>query len=605
MNRASSIDQLSWISPLIRSLYREGVRHAILSPGSRSTPLVFSISMHPGLKKYVVLDERSAGFRALGIGKATGIPALLVCTSGTAVANYFPAVVEAKESGTPLIILSADRPPRLRGSGSSQTIDQIKLFGDQAVWFHETGEPVDKEGDLSRFSLLGRQAVTEAIRRGGAVQINIPFSKPLEPTRQTIKLEREMYPVQEPSLRVAPSEEIATELRWPADSMTLHPSVREVINRSRRPLILSGPQLPAHTPAGLMRQLCDITRAPVLCEAGSMAPRGPNHLPWPALFGERRKIDEEPDLILRFGDYPYSPQITRLLERPDGPEIIEFTTREEWQDPYGKTLHRVPLHSDRLNPDGLDSKPETWLNNAMNWATEAAGKRDALLESEERLTDGHVIHHFTRQLSDDWEVMLSNSLIVRDYSFFGALPGYPGPAHVNRGAAGIDGILSTASGIQTGSGRPTLVFIGDLAMLHDSNALLSLRTLTGPLIIIVINNGGGSIFRMLPVHSFREVFTSYFETPQEADIRLLAHAHGLKSSLINDRKGLEKVSLEKLRETAEAALMTDAKGNPRKADMESLKSPGRAHGGAPALLLECRTDPEASHSLRNALKELS
>src|SRR5690625_1959631 len=171
---------LSWISHLFRAFWAEGVRHIYISPGSRSTPLVQAAAGHPGFQKHVVLDERSAAFQALGTGKATGIPALLICTSGTAVANYHPAVIEAGEAGVPLLIISADRPPHLRGTGSSQTIDQVKLFGDAVIMFHELGEPVHSEEDYRRLTLLAHQSVTLSRNPGGAVHLNAPFRKPLE-----------------------------------------------------------------------------------------------------------------------------------------------------------------------------------------------------------------------------------------------------------------------------------------------------------------------------------------------------------------------------------------------------------------------------------------
>jgi 2-succinyl-5-enolpyruvyl-6-hydroxy-3-cyclohexene-1-carboxylate synthase len=185
-------DHLKWTSHLFRAFYKEGVSQIYISPGSRSAPLALAAAIHPGFVAHVVVDERSAAFQALGSGKASGVPAILICTSGTALANYHPAVIEAKHAGVPLIVLSADRPPHLRGTGSSQTIDQIKLFSDSAVMFHELGEPVFDKRDLSRLELLAKQAVQSAIQKGGAVHLNAPFRKPLEPSSGSLQREENL-----------------------------------------------------------------------------------------------------------------------------------------------------------------------------------------------------------------------------------------------------------------------------------------------------------------------------------------------------------------------------------------------------------------------------
>src|SRR5690625_154803 len=170
-----------WSAHFLRNLLKNGMRHVVISPGSRSTPLTMAAAAQPHVQKQVILDERAAAFTALGIGKATGSPAMLICTSGTAAANYLPAVIEARKSGVPLILATADRPPHLRSTGANQAIDQLKLFGDYPVMFHEAGEPRLGKEDLNRLAMLARQASGAARDRRGPVHINFPFRKPLEP----------------------------------------------------------------------------------------------------------------------------------------------------------------------------------------------------------------------------------------------------------------------------------------------------------------------------------------------------------------------------------------------------------------------------------------
>jgi 2-succinyl-5-enolpyruvyl-6-hydroxy-3-cyclohexene-1-carboxylate synthase len=170
-----------WATTFLRELHACGVSQLVISPGSRSTPLTIAAYAHPGLKTHVVLDERSAAFMALGMGKSQGKPAGLVCTSGTAAANYYPAIIEARHSGVPLLVLTADRPPHLRNIGASQAIDQVKLFGDYPVFFHEAGEPVLEQQDVNRLKSVAAQSVSASLNRKGPVHINFPFRKPLEP----------------------------------------------------------------------------------------------------------------------------------------------------------------------------------------------------------------------------------------------------------------------------------------------------------------------------------------------------------------------------------------------------------------------------------------
>ncbi|NIV13412.1 MAG: 2-succinyl-5-enolpyruvyl-6-hydroxy-3-cyclohexene-1-carboxylic-acid synthase, partial [Aliifodinibius sp.] len=173
---------LQWTNTFFRALYKYGIEHVVVSPGSRSTPLTLAVASNPHIQKHVILDERSAAFTALGIGKATNIPAVLVCTSGTALANYYPAVIEARQSGVPMVLATADRPPHLRATGANQAIDQLNMFGDYPVFFHEVGEPKPNKKDLKRLTILAQQSVSISREKRGPVHLNFPFRKPLEPT---------------------------------------------------------------------------------------------------------------------------------------------------------------------------------------------------------------------------------------------------------------------------------------------------------------------------------------------------------------------------------------------------------------------------------------
>jgi 2-succinyl-5-enolpyruvyl-6-hydroxy-3-cyclohexene-1-carboxylate synthase len=556
---------LRWASELINSLCKHGVSHAVISPGSRSTPLTLAAAIHPGIQNKVVLDERSAAFIALGIGKATGRPAALICTSGTAAANYFPAIIEAKASGVPMLVLSADRPPSLRNLGSSQTIDQLKLFGDHAVFFHEAGEPNMTNRDIRRMSYLGKQAVDASIKKGGAAHINLPFRKPLEPVPE--QLQEEINRLEKHPVQVVPAR------TGPVSSVSLNDKAVKLIASSKKVLIIAGPAQPHQALRTQLETMAAHLNAPVIAEPGSgmgaldhsinryeQFLRNPDHL-----------NQLTPDLIIRFGDQPFTKSLLTALENWSDIPVIHFSGRDSWQDHAMSVSVEICMNpEDKLNPDPI-YKPQNskWL---QLWETAEKDSKDRLhrlIEEDNILTDGHVFEYLSNHLSENWQVMISNSFPVRDMALFG----HSTPLQfANRGAAGIDGITSTALGIHLAGDRPTCCITGDLAFLHDASALYSLQDIRHPFVIVVINNGGGTIFRMLPVHRKKitsaKLFETYFETPQNVEVRQLAKASGLSYHRIETVDELSQMNLRSFSD---------------------------------AVVVECRTGVDASMNLRQKL----
>lgn len=550
---------MTWSLSLLSSLFESGVRHTIISPGSRSTPLTLAASIHPGLQKRVVLDERSAAFIALGVGKSTGIPAVLICTSGTAVANYYPAVIEAKESGVPLIVLSADRPPNLRDLGSSQTIDQLKLFGDQAVFFHEAGEPSVTKSDLERIAYAGKQAVEFSMDRGGAAHINLPFRKPLEPDADFFLQERER--LSKITAAQAP--------KRPGNVSRITPdqSIFELVKSSKEPLIIAGPANPFQALTDQIESISNQLNAPILAEPGSQVSNHTNCISHFDLFIRNQEIRKslQPDLILRFGDQPYSSSILWALEAWNEIPLVHITSRKNTQDHAMSVSHSIFCRkNDSINLEDIQAKTENeWLEKWRKYQNKAGSILQQRLQKTAELTDGHVFNHFSEQVLNNWNVMLSNSLPARDMLTFGRTLRNQ---FVNRGAAGIDGVLSTALGIHFSTDRPTCCLIGDLAFLHDSNALYTLQQVKEkPFVAVVINNQGGNIFQMLPVFrnekkaAPKEIFQSYFETPQKTDISHLAKASGIQYKKIDSLSELKKTDLRIIRQPAIIECVTDKK----------------------------------------------
>ena len=576
--KADSRVSFQWAFELISSLYNEGIRELWISPGSRSTPLVLAAEVHSGFRTHVVLDERSSGFAALGIGKCSSRPAVLICTSGTAALNYGPAIQEAANSGTPLVVLTADRPASLRQTGSSQTIDQIKLFGDRVLFFHECGTPSFDTVSVRRLRLAGVQAVREAVEQRGVSHLNISFTKPFEPTSAQWE---------------AAAEKAKQQI---LKGYSAHKPINTVSSRSfpefgfgaKRPLLIAGPMnLSDPLFEGGSAIYHQITtpkgqRIPLLSDPGSPIPTdesGPighllsylshqtDHI---SKVSSRLIRDLKPDLIVRLGDTPYSPSLSRLLELwAEVPHLL-ITSRFTWQDPVSSSPSRWVTQSSEsvLNflrelSKGTDSEWISTWNSLDNQARKAIQSVELHTES---FTDYTAIEGLLGRIPPEYSVFLSNSMIPRDVAILQSRIGSQ-QFLVNRGAAGIDGITSTAVGCAAALKKPLALLTGDLAFLHDVGALALQSHLETPLLIGVIQNRGGTIFRKLPVFSTieKERFRHYFETPQEVDLESLCKAYQVSYRRITQAQELSSLTL--------------------------LDSPG-IH------VIELVTDPDASHDQR-------
>lgn len=545
-----------WATLFLRQLSKEGVCHAVISPGSRSTPLTLAAAAHPSIEKHVILDERSAAFTALGVGKSTGNPAVLICTSGTALANYYPAVIEARQSGVPLLLATADRPPHLRSTGANQAIDQLKIFGDYPVFFHEVGEPNLQENDLNRLEMLASQAVYAAKYQRGPAHLNFPFRKPLEPTPdfvRTIAKENEQ-------LDGAAIEEKRSFFGLPTDLI-------QTITSARRPLILLGPLAPLDDTTSIAR-LADQIGAPILSESSI---KSPNVIQGFSGFlrGSQTVEKLEPDLILRFGFQPTAKALEQALSAWQPDAHFHFACTHDWQDATFSGCDHIPWLGQPFAVDELTTDTsEEWL---IHWRRKEKGFQTYFkksIQAADSLTDGHIYRHLLPQCPADYFVMASNSFPARDIHLFGATVDRH-PLFLNRGASGIDGITSTAIGLSLGLQKPGLLFTGDLAFFHDTNALLNHKKVRHNLTVIVINNAGGSIFRMLPIQHHDNYFEDYFETPQSADIEALVQSYDIPYHQIDTLQSLKHFDLSDWQQ--------------------------RHHGLS---VIECRTDADASMELR-------
>jgi 2-succinyl-5-enolpyruvyl-6-hydroxy-3-cyclohexene-1-carboxylate synthase len=485
---------------LVDEWVRRGVSHAVVCPGSRSTPLTLAVAARPELRVHVVHDERSAAFVALGLGLA-GVPALLVCTSGTAAVNFHPAVVEAGLSDVPMLVLTADRPPELRGVGAPQTIDQVELYGSSVRWFHDA--PVPDDAAAPTWRPLAAEAF-ERTRRG-PVHVNLPFREPL---------------VGDPGELPAP---IA--VGDPAESPP-PPLDGSLVARLDRPrgLIVAG----GRAGVGLdeIAALAAATEWPVVADPTS----GARHLPgavtaFDALVRhERFAADHRPEVVVRFGRPVLSRVFNewlaatpKLLVQVGGPGVI---------DPD----HQVDAVIDRRCVGALASSLRgatgtPWL---ARWATAERRAQAAIasaLDAQRALSEPAVARLIADHRPDGVQVVAAASMPMRDLEWYG---GPRAAAHSNRGANGIDGVVSTALGVALG-GVPVIGYVGDIAFIHDTNALVALARRQADLRIVVADNDGGAIFSFLPQSTAleRHRFEQLFGTPHGTDIVGLAAAHGI------------------------------------------------------------------------------
>ncbi len=491
-------------SAFAEELARGGLRHAVVSPGSRSTPLAVALWRQPEIEVTVILDERSAGFFALGAAQAGGEPVALLCTSGTAAANYHPAVCEADESALPLLVLSADRPPELRGIGAGQTIDQIKLFGSSVRWFCEVGtHEADDEGLLHYRSVACRAlAAARGETRPGPVHLNLPWREPLAP----LPVEGAVTATDPLALQGRPGRPLTAVTRIDLEpSAFLLDEVAGHIGDAIAGVIIAGRQLDPE----LREPLAHLARAsgfPILAEPTSQLRCGPHDRSYVVAGYDQLLRDEHfarsvvPDLVLRFGEMPTSKPLRAWLAASGADQIV-VDPYGGWHEPSRRAAALL-----RADPTELASgwaarlereprpAPETWL-------TAERATREALegaLDCEEEITEPALHLALGRAHRDGELVYTASSMPIRDQESF--LPSGEADALFlcNRGANGIDGLISAGIGAAHASGRPTTILSGDLGLLHDIGGLAALRETSVPVRIVVIDNDGGGIFHFLP-----------------------------------------------------------------------------------------------------------
>lgn len=510
-----------YIASLVDELYQLGVRHAVFSPGSRSTTLAMLFQSHGGFHTYMNIDERSAGFMALGIAKAQGEPAVLVCTSGSALTHYGPAVVEAKHSGVPMIILSADRPYTLQQVGAPQTIDQQKYFGTAVNYYEELSVPSE-----SHYYTYPRQLVRRAYLKAndhklGPVHINVPLFEPLVPNR-----EKEYFKQGRSAklFRLVKHQEIA--------------SLASLLN-GKRVLILGGPTVTNPT---AVVDFADRIGAVVIGDPLSNLRQYEGVIStYDAFLAHHERWEElRPDVVIQLGQIPVSKRIQQWMETLTDIDYITVSPNAEVVNPsLTTTIHVMASVDVFLWEMSLGISVAQDLEYVRVWQGIESNSREQLdkVQEEPNLFEGRTIHMLQQMMSDEGQLLVANSMSIRDMDYFWATGRSQAMVYGNRGTNGIDGTVSTALGLST-NGKPTVMLTGDLSFFHDMNGLAIGKTHGMNLTIILHNNDGGGIFQYLPQKGTDD-FDYLFNTPQGIDYSGLETMYGLDYVKVTTNAELE------------------------------------------------------------------
>lgn len=527
------------VAAFAAGLADHGVREVVISPGSRSTPLAVTLHAQPSLRTWIQLDERSAGFFALGQARRTGRPSVLVCTSGTAAANYLPAVVEAHHAGVPMIVCTADRPPELRGWGAGQTIDQVGIFGPTTRWAADL--PVAGEWTPGRARIAAHRAVAAATGAdAGPVHLNWPLREPLEPVGEVPVVSPEPSPPRSAEPRVGRAGDSPVDcVRETRGVIIVGPDAAPGLD-GQRAVVAAALELSARTAWPVIGEpVAGVRRADG--PQGACRVANADHL----LKHDAVAAELAPAVVIRVGNSPTTKPVRLWLERHRPAIVVLVEPAQRWHDASFTVTHHLaedPVGALQRLCEAADAPPGSqWRD---RWA-----ELDLLAARAvgEALSDGPLLGPLVARVladavPDGSLVMTSNSLPVRDLDAYVSGDG-PRVAFVgNRGASGIDGITSTALGLASQHRDPVVLLTGDLALLHDLGALFGAARAGLHLTVVCIDNSGGGIFSMLPISARAEAvdFDTLFRTPHHVELVGFDGVGGVRARTVAGAAGLEK-----------------------------------------------------------------
>jgi 2-succinyl-5-enolpyruvyl-6-hydroxy-3-cyclohexene-1-carboxylate synthase len=532
---SDSAAQTAFARTLVDEWARGGVDLAAVAPGSRSTPLALALADDPRIRVEVFLDERSAAFFALGAARAAGRPAVVLCTSGTAAANFHPAVLEAWHGRVPMVVCTADRPPELRDTGAGQATDQIKLYGDSVRWFCEVGVADEAPGAPTYWRSVAARSVADATGPpAGPVHLNLAFREPLIPADDGPAddgVATGGRPDGRPWVTTAAAVSVPR-----ADDLD---RLAAMVGATPRGLVVAG--WGAGVGCEVVERFAAAAGWPVLADPISGVRRGPHAVStYDALLRVPAVADRlRPDLVVHVGA-PLTGKVATGWLDADVPRVLVDPDRA-WLDPHRGASERVAADpgallaalADRLGEAGGDPGPSEWLD---EWRRAEATARDAIdwwLDTGDDPSEARVARDLVDCLPDGASLVVGSSMPVRDVEAF-ARPRGGVRFHSNRGVNGIDGFVSTVLGVAAGTagGAPVVSLCGDLTFLHDAGGLLDAARRGIDAVLVVVDNCGGGIFSFLPQAALAEHFETLWGTPHHVDLAALCAVHGIPAERV-------------------------------------------------------------------------
>lgn len=527
-----------WAEAFVRELASLGVKYVSISPGSRNTPLTLAFAANKRIKSFVHVDERSSGFFALGIAKATDTPVAVVCTSGTATVELYPAIVEAYQQRVPLIICTADRPPELLDRGANQTINQINLYKNHIRWFKDMGLPEPSISKLKQLKLGAKTAFIKSLYESkGPVHLNFPFRKPFEPKFTTDEVNEEIVLYAEKVLFTG--KDICKERTKDITKEKWFNNIFAQIKKFERGLIIVGPD--NYNPRFIKscQVLSQRLAYPILADGTSQLRFGRHDKSsiitgYDSFFRSNKFSSEhQPDIILQFGRTITSKGLDTFLENSNAKRFM-INKYGDWFDPSDKSEAAYACTPyifcesmvSMLNTNKFRRKQNGWTGSFASAEQTALKLKREIIDQSKELNEARIINEILQYIPDKSLIMLSNSMPVRDFDYFASNNNKDIILYNNRGASGIDGITSTALGIAAVKNKPAVLITGDLAFYYDLTGLLGAKKYNIPLVIVLLNNNGGGIFEVLPISSYGEVFRKYFLAPHNLQFKKFVEAYG-------------------------------------------------------------------------------
>ncbi|MBI1937406.1 MAG: 2-succinyl-5-enolpyruvyl-6-hydroxy-3-cyclohexene-1-carboxylic-acid synthase [Ignavibacteriales bacterium] len=519
-----------------------GVKYVCLSPGSRSTPLTFSFASNEKFKSYVIVDERSSGFFALGLAKKSNTPVAIVTTSGTAVAELYPAIVEAYYQRIPLIVCTADRPVYLRDRGSNQTINQENIYKNQIRYFADAGLPDITLKRFNELKKISEDALAVAVSKDkGPVHLNFPFEKPFEPETYTDKVSLSFIE------KISGIEFNNNFFDSAADKNSRVVDLSNKIQKCEKGLILCGYNSFNKKEVETILKFSDSTGYPIVADGSSQFRFGKHGKKniinnFSALVRSDLFLEQfDHDIIVQFGSAPTSNVVNEFFKKSRAEKIIV----NEFGDKNDPTLTAKKFIRYSVNEfcepiiKKIGRRNSGWLNTILVLNKIAEQEKAKYFSNMPFNFEGKLAAGLIELLPNKVNLMISNSLSIRDIDFFASCSQKEINIFTNRGASGIDGINSTALGIAESANEPTVLITGDLAFYHDLNGLHNSLKYNIPLTIILVNNNGGGIFESLPISSYGEIFEKNFRTPLNLNFVRFVKGYGGTYFKVRTKKEFE------------------------------------------------------------------